>query len=342
MQTRILGTDAQGREARLYTLTNRNGLSVTLCDYGARLHAILMPDRHGRVADVCLGFDELRCYETRSGYLGATIGRYCNRIAGASFDLNGKTYTLFKNNGANTLHGGQVGFDKKIWDTTPTQDGIIFRYTSPDGEEGFPGTLMTQARFTLGEDGSLAIDYEAVSDQDTVINLTSHAYFNLAGSGTIHNHSLQVDADSVTQARADLIPDGTFLPVTGTPFDLRSPARIGDRLAMRGVSPMFDKAWGYDVNYVLNGAGFRQVAELSDPESGRRMQVLTDQPGLQVYSGQGLTGPGKDGRLHVPYSGIALETQHHPDSVHHPHFPDTVLRAGEVFRSRTVYRFTAE
>ncbi|MGI6726263.1 MAG: aldose epimerase family protein [Christensenellales bacterium] len=343
MENSLLGIDASGREARLLTLKNASGMMVTLTNFGARLVSIVTPDRDGNKADVCLGFDTLADYETRSGYLGATIGRWGNRIANASFELNGKTYALYANDGKNTLHGGQRGFDKKFWDYSKQgTQSLAFHYTSPDGEEGFPGNLNVNVCFTLEDDGSLAISYEATSDRDTVVNLTNHAYFNLAGEGTIHDHLLQVNADTLTAANAELIPTGEIMPVAGTPFDLRTAKRLGDQLARRGENPMFDSAQGYDINYVLRGEGFREAATLSHPASGRVMQVLTDQPGIQVYSGQGLGGPAKGGRMYQPYSGIALETQHHPDSVHHAHFPSTVLKKGETFRSRTVYQFSAK
>lgn len=343
MDIRHFGIDETGREAVLVTLKNQQGMTVTLTNFGARLVSIICPDKEGKLADVCLGFDTLTDYQTRSGYLGATIGRWANRIAGASFELDGKVYSLYANNGANTLHGGKEGFDKKFWEYhTNEQNQVIFRYTSPDGEEGFPGTVQTSVTFTLGEDGSLSISYAAQTDRDTVINLTNHAYFNLAGSGTVHDHLLKVNAESVAQAAEDLIPDGKLLPVEGTPFDLRNPARIGDRLSMQGVNAMFDSAKGYDIDFVLSGSGFQEAAVLKDPMSGRVMRVMTDQPGIQVYSGQGLNGPAKNGVVYGPFSGIALETQHHPDSVHHAHFPSTVLLSGQVFRSKTVYHFTAE
>jgi aldose 1-epimerase len=343
MDRKHFGIDETGREAVLITLNNQLGMKVTLTNFGARLVSIICPDKKGETADVCLGFDTLKEYQTRPGYLGATIGRWANRIAGASFKLNGKEYSLFANDGANTLHGGREGFDKKVWEySADGENQVIFRYTSPDGEEGFPGTLQTSVTFTLGEDGSLTITYEAQSDQDTVINLTNHAYFNLAGSGTVHGHLLQVNAAAVAQTGEDLIPDGNLLPVAGTPFDLLIPSRIGDRLSMKGVSAMFDSAKGYDVDYVLSGSGFHEAAVLKEPSSGRVMRVLTDQPGIQVYSGQGLNGPAKNGAVYGPYSGIALETQHHPDSVHHTIFPSTKLLAGQVFRSKTAYIFKAE
>lgn len=343
MKETVFGVDQNGMEVVLLTMQNQKGMAVTVCSFGARLVSILCPDREGKLADVCLGFDQLSDYQTRSGYLGATVGRWANRIGGASFTLNGKDYALYANDGANTLHGGYEGFDKKTWGyETVGEQQVIFSYISPDGEEGFPGTLSTKVTYTLGDEGDLSIRYDAVSDADTVINLTNHAYFNLAGSGTIHDHLLQVQADSVTEATEDLIPTGRLLPVEGTPYDVRAFKRVGDCLAMKDINAMFDSADGFDINYVLNPVGNGAAATLKHPASGRVMRVYTDQPGIQVYSGQGLSGSAKNGGTYVPYSGIALETQHFPDSVHHSHFPSTELGANQPFYSETVYQFTVE
>ena len=337
---RHFGQDGQGREAVLITLHNQGGMSVAFSNFGARLITIICPDRQGNPADVCLGFDTLSDYQTRSGYLGATIGRFANRIGGAAFELNGQRYSLFPNNGKNTLHGGKDGFDRKFWDYEVSSDStLIFRCVSSDGEEGFPGKLDVQVTFTLLNDNALRIDYEAVSDRDTVLNLTNHAYFNLAGKGTVHGHFLQVNSDYVLKAVEDLIPTGEFLPVSGTPYDLRLGKSIGECLAMKGHSTMFDSAGGFDIDYVLKGKGLREAAVLWEPVSGRLMRVMTDQPGIQVYSGQGLAGPAKNGAVYQAYSGVALETQHHPDSVHHPHLPATTLKSGHVFRTSTIYAF---
>lgn len=343
MNHQVLGHSATGEEAVLLTIKNKQRLQVTLSNFGARLVSILCPDKEGNLADVCLGFDTLADYETCSGYLGATIGRYGNRIGGATFALDGVSYPLYANDGENTLHGGQSGFDQKFWDyEVLSENSVRFSYTSKDMEEGFPGTLETKVIFTVLDDGSLVIDYHAKSDKDTVINLTNHAYFNLAGEGTIHDHLLSIQADLVTSADENLIPDGSFLAVKSTPYDLLSPKRLGDVLAQTGQNPMFDAASGFDINYVLLGLGLKEAAKLSHPQSGRVMSVWTDQPGIQVYSGQGLSGPAKNGAQYGAYSGIALETQHFPDSVHQSHFPSTVLKKGEEWTSRTVYRFTVE
>lgn len=342
MEFSSFGKTGDGREAHLVTLRNKTGMEAVFTTFGARLVSFLCPDREGKLADVCLGFNTLKEYETRKGFLGATIGRFGNRIGGAAFSLNGKAYQLFANDGANTLHGGQAGFDRKIWGCIQeSASRAVFTYTSPDGEEGFPGTLDVKVAFTLMDDGSLVIDYRAVCDSDTALNLTNHAYFNLAGEGTIHNHTLQVLADTVTATTEDLIPTGDFLPVAGTPYDLREPRLLGEALAQKG-NAMFDSALGFDINYVLRGKGFREVAVLAHPGSGRVLRVLTDQPGLQVYSGQGNEGEYKVPSLSGSYIGIALETQHFPDSVNQPRFPSTVLKAGEEYKTCTVYRFSAE
>lgn len=337
---RHFGQDDSGREAVLIMLRNRAGMCVTFSNFGARLISIYCPDMNGISADVCLGFDTLNDYQTRSGYLGATIGRFANRIGGSSFELNGKTYSLYPNNGKNTLHGGKEGFDKKFWNfEAKGESELVFRCESADGEEGYPGKMQVKVTFTLQEDNALRIDYEAVSDRDTVLNLTNHAYFNLAGKGTVLGHHLQVHGDFVLEAREDLIPTGEFLSVSGTPYDLRGGKPVGDCLAMKGQNAMFDSARGFDIDYILSGVGLREAAVLWEPLSGRLMRVITDQPGIQVYSGQGLSGAAKNGAVFEPYSGIALETQHHPDSVHHPHLPTTTLRAGDIFRSSTIYAF---
>ena len=343
MSIKPFGVDQHGKPVHLIDIKNSRGIQVTLCSFGARLVGILCPDRAGRLADVCLGFDTLTDYQTRSGYLGATVGRWANRIGGASFVFEGKEYPLFANNGANTLHGGKEGFDKKTWDYEVLgDDQVRFTYVSPHMEEGFPGQLETWVTYILSEDGSLSIKYRAVSDRDTVVNLTNHAYFNLAGAGSVHDHLLKVYADAVTAATTDLIPTGEFLEVAGSPYDLRELKRIGDCLDMAGTNAMFDAAKGFDINYVLRQDGYTKAAILKHPASGRVMQVFTDQPGIQVYSGQGLKGSAKNGGSYGPYSGIALETQHFPDSVHQAHFPSTELRAGQVFESETVYQFSVE
>ncbi len=342
------GIDLIGRQMTLYTMTNRLGASVSVLDFGAHLVSIQVPDRSGKMADVCLGFDSLDDYDQKSGYLGATVGRYGNRIARARFTLNGKEYTLFPNNGRNNLHGGREGFDKKWWrgETLETEgeDTVLFTYVAHDGEEGFPGKMKVQVSFSFNDDCQLTIRYLALSEADTIVNLTNHAYFNLAGAGKgdILSHTLQIDADCVTDVDQELIPTGEFLTVAGTPLDFNQPMRIGDGIARRAECRLIDEANGYDTNYCLKGEGLRKVAVLKDTESGRTMQVSTTEPGVQIYTGQGLSLTGKGGLSYGAYGGVALETQHYPDSPNQPHFPTTTLKAGETYQSTTIYAFSAE
>lgn len=344
MEIRTVETDDQGRNLDFITLSSKAGLRAVVSNYGAHLISLLVPGKDGQPIDVCLGYDDLSGYRRHRGYLGATVGRYCNRIGGAAFTLNGNEYALYPNDGANTLHGGLEGFDKKTWDYEVSEscDSATFRYRSPDGEEGFPGDLDVKVTYSLEEPGALKIMYSARSDQDTVINLTNHSYFNLAGSGNIGKHTLLVQAESVTATTPDLIPTGVLLPVKDTPYDLRTARLLADALDDRGRNSMFDGANGFDINYVLDGEGLREAAVLALPDAGLRMRVITDQPGIQVYSGQGLNNPGRGGAIYGPYSGIALETQHLPDSVHHAHFSDTSLKAGDVFHSTTIYQFAVD
>jgi aldose 1-epimerase len=342
MSIKHMATDDRGNRLDFITISNgKTGMSAVLSNYGAHLIRLLVPGKAGEAVDVCLGYDDLAGYQNNKSYLGATVGRYCNRIGGASFALNGKSYPLYANDGANTLHGGKEGFDKKTWayEVAGDNQSAFFSYLSPDGEEGFPGNLKITVHYTLTDNGGLQIDYEAVSDEDTVVNFTNHAYFNLAGKGDIKRHLLQVTASSITATTPDLIPTGELMPVDGTPYDLRQPRLLGEVLGERGKNAMFDHAQGYDINFVLDGSGLREAAALSSPDSGLTMRVYTDQPGIQVYSGQGLDCIGKGGGKYGPYAGIALETQHLPDSVHHAHFPDTTLKAGDVFKSTTIYAF---
>ncbi len=344
IRTERFGLDPQGRPADLITITNRAGASVSLTDFGAHLVSVKVPDREGRLREVCLGFDSPEPYaRTGNGYLGATVGRYANRIGGASFPLNGRIYLLSANDGPNTLHGGREGFDKRRWEyqtrKDPASGTVVMNLLSADGEEGFPGELRVGVSFSFGDDNRLVILYSAETDADTVINLTNHAYFNLAGEGDILGHLIRIDAARVISVDSSLIPTGEMTPVDGTLYDLRSFTRIGDRIARADEHPMLQAAKGFDVGYVLSGQGLRLCAELRDPASGRSMELHTDQPGVQFYSGQGLKGSGHGGMEHRAYSGLAMETQHHPDSVHHPAFGSTVLRPGELYRTTTAYAF---
>lgn len=340
------GVDQIGRQMTLYTLTNRGGASVSLLDFGAHIVSIRVPDKNGRLGEVCLGYDTLEEYDQKPSYLGAAIGRVGNRIGGAKFTLNGKEYTLFKNNGENSLHGGREGFDKKWWRgetlETDQEDAVIFTYIAHDGEEGYPGKLHVQITYAWDNDCRLSIRYMAQSDQDTIVNLTNHSYFNLSGKDTMLDHTLQVNADCVTNVDAGLIPTGEFLPVEGTPLDLRQPRKIGDGVARRKECGLIDAVNGYDINYVLQGEGMKEAAVLRDEESGREMRVLTTEPGMQVYTGQGLNTTGRGGKAYGPYAGVALETQHHPDSPHHDNFPSITLKAGDTYQSATIYAFSAK
>ena len=340
------GRDQIQREMTLFTMTNRHGASVSVLDFGAHLVSIRVPDREGKLADVCLGFDTLAEYDTKPNFLGATVGRYANRIGGAKFTLNGQEYTLFANDGKNTLHGGREGFDKKWWKPetleAPGEDAVLFTYVSHDMEEGFPGKMRVQVTFAWNDENKLTIRYRAQSDKDTVVNLTNHAYFNLAGNGDMLKHTLKVNSGYVTDVDDGLIPTGEMLDVTGTPLDLRDAPVIGERVARKGEHRLLAGPDGFDCNYVLDGEGLKEAAVLCDPESGRQMACLTTEPGIQVYSGQGLHLTGRGGAAYGPYAGVALETQHFPDSPNHPAFPSAVLKAGETFESTTVYAFSVK
>ncbi len=335
-----------GQSVYRYTLQNASGARAEIATLGGCWLSMCVPDGKGRFGDVLLGYATLESLLTGRGYMGKIVGRFANRIAGASFSLGGKTYALARNNGENHLHGGWRGFDAYVWEAQTEGDALVLHRTSPDGEEGYPGTLDVQVTYRLGEDNALSIAYEATCDQDTPLNLTNHAYFNLSGPDhpSIVNHVVRIDADAITPVTdAGCIPTGRLMPVEGTPFDLRVPRRIGEGLSYQQTNAQMGFGNGYDHNYVLNrwDGSLRAVATVWDHASGRRMDVATDQPGMQFYTGNGIHGdtPGKAGRPYVPRQGFCLETQYFPDSVHHPAFPSCVLRAGEIYRTQTVYRF---
>ncbi len=310
---------------------------------GATLTELHVPDRSGRLADVVLGFDDLAGYESGANqHFGCTTGRYANRICAGKFLLDNVEYQLDTNLGPNHLHGGSKrGLDKVIWNAEPLQSGIRFTYTSPDGEENFPGNLDLVVTYTLDDENALRIEYLATTDKPTIINLTNHSYFNLAGHGesSVLDHEVWIDADRYTQTDDTSIPTGKLLEVKDTPFDFRKPVPLGDRIDELTDTP----AGGYDHNFVLNGSNgtVRKVAQVRDPKSGRVMEVATDQPGVQLYTGNGLSGQsGKSGKRYPRHSAVCFETQHFPDSPNQPTFPTTVLRPGETYRHVCEYRFS--
>jgi aldose 1-epimerase len=344
MASESFGRLKDGRPVTRYTLT-RGAIRVQLLDYGGIVSRLDVPDRAGRVANVVLGFADLADYEARSPHFGAITGRYANRIAGARFSLDGHAYRLPANDGPNTLHGGPNGLDKQIWRVETVEEArLVLHHRSPDGAEGFPGNLDVTVAYSLSED-ALRIDYAAWTDRPTVINLTNHSYFNLAGEGRgdVLGHVVEIEADAFTPTDKGQVPSGAIAPVVGTPFDFRVPTALGARI--RTGVPQLAFAKGYDHNFVLRGgvAALRRVATALVPSSGRRMEVSTTQPGLQLYTGNNLDGTltGTSGRLYRSGDAVCFETQGFPDAPNRPDFPSTVLRPGECFQSTTLYRFTA-
>jgi aldose 1-epimerase len=335
-----------------FTLDNANGMVVRLIAYGGTIVSVEVPDRDGRVADVALGYDTLAGYEADRSYFGSLIGRYANRIARGRFMLDGHVHAVTVNDGPNHLHGGRRGFNKVPWDVTPFEDagnqGALLTYTSVTGDEGYPGTLNVSVMITLGADNSLTFDYAAIADEPTPVNLTQHSYFNLAGhgAGDIRGHELMIAASKFTPVGASLIPTGELRDVAGTPFDFRAARMVGEALSCHDAQ--LEAAGGFDHNFVLDRGNVSEddaalAARLRDPESGRTLEIFTTEPGLQFYSGQALGGVvGKGGVVYQVNAGLALETQHFPDSPNQPSFPSTILRPGKGFRSRTVYQFSAE
>jgi aldose 1-epimerase len=349
IERRAWGTTPEGQAVELFTLSREGAPTVAVTSHGAYIVSILAPDRQGKAADVVLGYRELPGYLGDTGYLGAVVGRYANRIAGGAFSLGGQRYTLARNNGPNALHGGPQGFHKKVWTARVVSsgsegDGLELTCVSPDGEEGYPGALTATVVYSLTADGGLRLDYRATSDAPTVVNLTNHAYLNLAGegSGDILGHELQIEADTFTPVDETLIPTGELRPVEGTPLDFRKPVAIGERID--DPYPQLQTGGGYDHNYVVRGESgkLRLAARVYEPDSGRVLEVLTTQPGVQLYSGNFLDGSivGKSGRAYGKRSGLCLETQHFPDSPNHPEFPSVVLTPGDRYEQTTVFRFS--
>jgi len=343
----LFGRLPDGTAVDLLTLTNGHGVEIRAITYGCIIASIRVPDRTDRSDDIVLGQETIESYLTRSRFFGAVVGRYANRIANGRFTLDGRTYQLVTNNGPNHLHGGTRGFDKVVWAAETFEHGgdvgVIFKYTSADGEEGYPGALDVHVTYTLTPRNELVIVYEAWTDKPTVINLTQHSYFNLAGdgSGEITGHELTIEADRFTPVDATQIPTGEIAPVDGTPFDFRKATRIGARID--ADDEQIRRGRGYDHNWVIRrqDASLARAARVVEPRTGRTLSVATTEPGIQFYAGNNLDGSlvGKAGRAYGKRSGLCLETQHFPDSPNHANFPSTVLRPGERFQSKTVFTF---
>jgi aldose 1-epimerase len=342
------GTTADNVPVELYTLTNSNGVTAKATNYGALLTSLSVPDRTGKSADVVLGFSDLQGYLAGHPYFGANVGRVGNRVAKGRFTLDGKEYKLATNNGPNSLHGGVKGFDKVVWaakaevvDGNPT---VRFTYRSPDGEEGYPGNLTATVTYTLTDKNELRVDYSATTDKATPVNIAHHSYFNLAGptSADVLGHEVTIFADRYTPVDETLIPTGKLDPVSGTPLDFTTPHTIGERIGQLKGDPV-----GYDHNYVLRSGGSKTpelAARVYEPKSGRVLEVLTTEPGLQFYTGNFLDGTlkGKEGITYKKHAGFCLEAQHFPDAVNHPEFPSTILRPGQTYRQTTIYRFSTK
>ena len=342
------GADSSGAPVKLFTLRNASGATATICNYGGLVTSLKMPDKRGQFGDVVLGYDNVADYIKSSPYFGALVGRYGNRIALGQFTLDGKQYTLATNNVPNSLHGGVKGFDKVMWSAKCYQsaDGpsLELTYLSHDGEEGYPGNLSVTAVYTLTDDNSLKLVYTATTDKATVLNLTHHSYFNLAGKGDILNHSVMIPADKFTPVDSTLIPTGELKPVAGTPFDFRTPTTIGARIGQDDDQLKFGK--GYDHNWVINKPTGEMglMARVTEPASGRVLEVYSAEPGLQFYSGNFLDGTltGKGGWVYQFRNAFCMEPQHFPDSPNQPSFPSVVLRPGETYHNTIIYKFSVQ
>lgn len=331
-----------GEHISLYHFENAKGAYVEIIDYGCRLVKIVVPDRNGVMTDVCLGLDTIDGYEKDNVSLGAVVGRVANRIKDGRFSLNGKDYQLAVNCGSNHLHGGNIGYASKLWDSAVRDEKLVLTLHSADGEEGYPGNLVLTVTYTWSEDNELSILYEASTDTDTLLNVTNHGYFNLngAGSGNVYSHELFIDADMITELDDTQAPTGVFLPVGGTPFDFRTMHPIGK--FMHSEHEQLKKFGTYDHNFIINGSGLREAAVLQSKESGIRMTCFTDMPGLQLYvPGQPIEQPGKNGAVYDRGCSVCLETQYYPDAINHDNFPSIVLHPGDEFRSKTIYHFSS-
>lgn len=342
LETRKFGVTKNGEEVTLYALTNKNGMKAEFIDYGANIVSLYVPDKNGKLDDVVLGFDDVAGYEVNGCFFGALIGRHGNRIGGARFELNGVTYELEKNDGENNLHGGTPGYHHVMYKAEASDACVIFSRTSPDMEQGYPGNLDIRVSYALTDDNELKITYEAKSDKDTLCNMTNHSYFNLKGhdGGEITDHDVWIKANGFTETTDDLIPNGTIVDVTGTPMDFRTKKAIGDDIGA-DYKPL-TIAGGYDHNYALDKKTgvVEKVAELSEKTSGRTMEVYTDLPGMQLYTGNFINREaGKQGVTYTKRNGVCFETQFFPNSIHVPSFESCVLKAGETFTSTTIYRF---
>jgi aldose 1-epimerase len=340
----VFGKLEDGTVIEAFTLRNSRGASARVMTYGATLTNLWMPDRKGVPGDVVLGFDDLKGYLGDHPHFGGIIGRFANRIAKGKFSIDGHEYTLATNNGPNTLHGGTVSFDRRVWKGEAVSDGkdaaVRLTYVSPDGEEHFPGTLTVTVVYTLKEDNALKIEYTATTDKPTAVNLTNHTYFNLRGEGDVLGYTLTVNASRYTPADSTLIPTGELAPVKGTAYDFTKPMTIGSRIA---ELEKIEEAGGYDINYVVDGeiGQPRLAAKVVDPVSGREMEVWTTQPGVQLYTANWLNGSikGKGGAAYKRFGAVCLETQNYPDAVNHSNFPSAILRPGETFHAETIYKF---
>lgn len=336
------GTTTDGQEITQFTLANANHCQVQIINYGAAITAIAIPDHKGQIADIVLGYDTLKGYENDTAYFGAIVGRYGNRIQNGRFTLNGQTHVLATNNGPNHLHGGPQGFHKMIWQAQTTDKGVVLTHISPDGHEGYPGTLTATVAYTLTEQNELKIQYHATTDRPTIANLTNHSYFNLAGTGSILDHILTMKASHFTPVDSTLIPTGEIRPVHNTPMDFTTPTRIGGHID--NTDEQLQHGGGYDHNWVIDdwNKTLREIVYVHDPKSGRTMTVSTTEPGVQFYTGNFLNGTqiGKNQTAYQQRTGFCLETQHFPNSPNQPDFPSTELKPDQAYTSETVYKFS--